>query len=90
VGIERRRTVKTAATPKLKRIDLTKGEGHNHPDIKTGKVYLARIGSTYHCGKFSKQWYGWNFDGWSHNSVGLQYDQPGTNASKWQGLWELT
>jgi hypothetical protein len=78
------------ATPKLKPIDLTKGEDSKHPDIKTGTTYLARIGGTYHVGKFSKQWYGWNFDGWSHNpGVGLQFDTPGTNNSKWQGLWEI-
>lgn len=75
---------------KLKLIDLTRGEGSNHPDITGRKTYLALISGEFHAGKFSKQWFGWNFDGWSHNpGVGLQFDTPGTNSSKWQGLWEI-
>ena len=75
--------------PRLKRIDLTKGEDSHHPDITARKQYLALIRGEFHCGKFSKQWYGWNFDGWKHSDCGIQYDQPGTNSSGWQGLWEI-
>ena len=70
-------------------IDLTKGEGHHHPDIKAGEVrYLALIDHEIHFGTFSEQWYGWNFDTPPYQA-GLQYDQPGTNSSRWQKLWEL-
>ena len=74
---------------KLKPFDLTLGEDHNHPHISGRKQYLALIGGVFHAGKFSKQWYGWNFDGWSYSGCGLQYDQPGTNSSNWQALWEI-
>lgn len=72
----------------LKEIDLTKGEGHHHPDIRTdGTNYLALIDGEFHVGPFSEEWYGLNYDGWKYNS--LQYDQPGTNASGWQRVWEM-
>jgi len=51
--------------PKLVSIDLSKGNGHTHPDICLGKRYLAKIGGEFYTGRFSKQWYGFNFnDGW--------------------------
>lgn len=88
---------------KLKPIDLMKATGkegvskrvyHCHPDISTGKSYLAKIGGAYFAGKFSNQWYGLNFDGWHGNGLqwhgnGLQFDMPGTNASTWEALWEI-
>lgn len=77
--------------PKLKKIDLKKccslkasGDFHDHPDIKSNKIYLAKIEGRYYAGRFSKQWYGWKFDG-----AGLQLDKPGANCSMWQGLWEI-
>jgi hypothetical protein len=80
---------KKTPTPKLKRIDLRKGDGHEHPDIKIGKTrYLAKIGNDFWCGTFNRQWYGLNFHGWYGRS--LQYDKPGTNSSSWTDLWELT
>lgn len=76
--------------PRLVKIDLTKGEGNNHPDIKTdGTNYLVRHRGTLHIGPFSKQWYGLNFDGWRHNPCGVQYDKPGTNASGFEQMWEI-
>lgn len=75
-------------TPKLKPIDLSKGKKSDHPDISSRKTYLALIGGEFFAGGFSRQWYGWNFDGWI-NDVGLQFDTPGTNASEWEGLWEI-
>lgn len=75
-------------TPQLIPVDLSKGNGHHHPDIDERKRYLARIGSEFYCGSFSTQWYGWNFNGgpWA---TGLQLDKPGTNCSRWQALWEI-
>jgi hypothetical protein len=74
--------------PRLKRIDLTKAVKHECPGIKTGRTqYLARIGGDWFAGTFSRQWYGLNFDGWG--DVGLQFDAPGQNASRWQELYEI-
>ena len=77
---------------KLVKIDLKKCVGlngvfHDHPAISCRKSYLAKIGGIYCAGKFNRQWFGLNFDGWG--SVGIQLDMPGTNASAWQGLWEI-
>ena len=72
---------------KLKKINLNKCDEHNHPDIRVGRYYLAKIGGELFAGKFSREWYGLNFDGWY--GVGLQLDAPGTNASSWEGLWAI-
>ena len=74
--------------PKLKRINLNKGDGHNHPDIKVGErfTYLAKIDGEWFVGHFDRQWYGLNFDGWYNH---LQFDTPGTNCSNWQELYQL-
>jgi len=72
---------------KLIEIDLTKGNKSNHPDIKKEIQYLAKINKTWFAGFFSKQWYGWNFDGWY--GVGIQFDTPGTNKSRWKQLFEI-
>lgn len=79
---------------KLKPIDLNKcckkkgGDGFCwHPHINKNKQYLAKIDGDYFAGNFSEQWYGWSFNGWGEN--GLQLDKPGTNKSRWKGLWEI-
>lgn len=72
---------------KLIQIDLDKTRDHKHPDIKIKAQYLCRIGGQYFAGKFSQQWYGLNFQGWY--GVGLQLDQPGTNCSRWEAIWEI-
>jgi hypothetical protein len=75
--------------PILVPLDLTLGTPYDHPTIRTdGTQYLARIRGRFHCGTFSRQWYGLNFNGWI-TAVGLQYDKPGTNYSHWQDLWEI-
>ena len=73
----------------LQEIDLSKAREHEHPEIERGQDYLALIDDEFHAGRFSRQWYGWNFDGWSHNPAGLQFDAPGWNASGWQRLWKI-
>lgn len=70
---------------KLEKINLKKGNGHYHPDIKTGRVlYLAKIHNSWFIGTFDMQWYGLNFQG-----CDIQFDTPGTNASEWQELYRL-
>lgn len=84
--------------PELIPVDLRKcfsgkrspdtGSCHDHPDISSRKQYLAKIGGQFFAGKFSRVWFGWSFDGWVGGQF-LQLDKPGTNASHWQGLWEI-
>lgn len=77
-------------TPKLKPVDLSKAKEHECPDVKVGrKVYLAKIDGEFHVGRFSRQWYGLNFDTPAYDA-GVQFDAPGTNSSSWQALWELS
>lgn len=85
-------------TPVLIPIDLRKcfaskdaggGSYHDHPDIKRTKFYLAKIGSEFYAGRFTREWYGWSFDGWGGGG-GLQLDKPGTNSSNWKALWEVS
>jgi hypothetical protein len=76
--------------PKLKKIDLNKADEHNHPDIKMRVWYLAKIDGSWYTGKFSRQWYGLNFDTDSFAfGAGIQFDEPGTNCSDWEELYEL-
>lgn len=76
---------------KLEEVDLGRGEGCCHPDIVIGDYYLIKLdsgeGVTYHCGTFSKQWYGLNFSPWGIS--GLQFDAPGTNNSRWLRVWKI-
>lgn len=69
-------------------LDMKKAVGNNHPDIDEKKSYLCLVGGEWFAGQFSKEWYGWNFLGWV-NPIGFQFDAPGTNASKWQKIWEI-
>jgi len=69
-------------------IDLSKAKGHSHPEIKVGKQYLCKIDGEWFMGSFSREWYGLNFDGWV-NDTGLQFDEPGTNASTWERVFEM-
>jgi hypothetical protein len=63
------------------------GAFHDHPDISTRKQYLIKFAGQYYAGMFTREWFGWNFDG--VYDAGLQLDKPGTNCSDWQGLWEI-
>lgn len=77
---------------RLKEIGLAKidkhGKRNGKPIIKERTYYLARIGANLYFGRFSRQWYGWNFDdGWG--ASGHQFDPPGTNRSDWKQLWEV-
>jgi len=78
---------------KLIPIDLSKGDEHHHPDIKTdGTPYLILYFGSFAAGIFHEQWYGLNFQGgvaWN-----CQFDTPGSNGDteenpRWQGIWEI-
>lgn len=73
---------------KWKRLDMRKAEGSNHPDIRCGKRYRCKIDGQIFYGTFSREWYGLNFDGWTPNPIGIQFDAPGTNSSTWEAIWE--
>jgi len=86
--------MKKPKIPKLIPIDLSKcckcdkdGSGKSwHPDIDEKHQYLALLGTEFHSGYFTRQWFGWLFDtGWTFK----QLDKPGTNNSKWKGLWRI-
>ena len=70
--------------PELIKIDLTKGnlDKEEHPDLKEGQYYLAKIDGHWYCDTFSKQWYGWNFNGVYGAGYQLSY-------GKWQELYEM-
>jgi hypothetical protein len=72
----------------LEEIDLSKGDGHYHPDINTKDYYLGIFHGTSSIGRFSKQWYGLNFD-CQWGNYGIQFDTPGTNGSDWQKLYRI-
>jgi hypothetical protein len=74
--------------PTLIPLDMSKAKEHNHPDIDIKKTYLCLINNQYFAGKFSKEWYGLSFNG-GINPVGLQFDAPGWNFSKWKKIWEI-
>lgn len=71
----------------MRKIDLSRGCKHEHPDIEVGKTYLARIYGSWYLGRFNRQWYGLNFRGWEGTS--LQFDAPGYNRSGWEALIEV-
>lgn len=75
---------------KLIKIDLSKGNRGNHPDIVLGRFYLAKIADNWSCGKFSKQHYGFHFGNGFGACGGQQFDTPGSNCSKWQELYEIS
>jgi len=58
-------------------------DGTNHnKSITTRKQYLVKIDSEFHAGRFSKQWYGWNFDNWGESGIQLDSDCIA-------GVWEI-
>ena len=73
---------------KLKQIDLKKSHENECPGIKADckTPYLIRYGGHWFAGTFSKVWFGISFDGWY---APLQFDEPGTNASEWQAVYEI-
>lgn len=74
-------------TPKLVPLDMSLSDESEHPQINSKDTFLCLIGGTYHTGRFSKQWYGWNFEG--VYDAGLQFDAPVTNSSDWQQIWRI-
>lgn len=66
----------------LKKLDLSKREGCEHPDIKSTKQYLVKYDGSFYAGTFSRQWYGWNFNGIYGAGAQLDYDD-------WQEIYEI-
>lgn len=50
--------------------------------ISSKKSYLAKIEGEWYAGKFSKQWYGWNFE--AVYDAGCQVDWDG-----WEAVFEV-
>ncbi len=71
-------------TPKLKKINLNKicGNGNEHPDIRRGVYYLIQYNGALYAGTFSRQHYGWNFNG--VYGAGMQLTYPGLEA-----IWQI-
>jgi hypothetical protein len=80
IGMER--TVKYTKPPHLVPIDLGKLRGCKHPDIKESLFYLVQYDGNFHAGTFSKEWYGWSFDG--IYDAGTQLDDPYIQA-----IWQI-
>ena len=76
-------------TPILEAIDISLAREHECPGINNADYFLALIGDEYYFGKFSRQWYGLFFVCGYGVSGGMQFDAPGSNSSRWQGLWRL-
>lgn len=74
-------------TPKLVPLDMSKAKGHELPGINEEDTYLVLWDGDFHAGTFSRQWYGWNFNG--VYDAGLQFDAPGTNRSHWEMVWRI-
>lgn len=75
--------------PTLVSVDLSRGERHDHPDIRLGQMYLARWDGDLFLGQFTRQHYGLNFSCDFGASGGFQFDTPGYNHSLWEALWEV-
>ena len=67
-------------------LDMSKAREHEHPDISADKEYLILYDDDLFVGTFNRVWFGWNFNGWH---APLQLDEPGTNKSDWQQIWEI-
>lgn len=68
---------------KLKKLNLKLIKDCDHPDIDCRKNYLVKLDSgDFHAGKFSRQWYGLNFDNWGCSGFQL-------NSGFLKGIWEI-
>ena len=52
--------------------------------VNARRWYLARVDGSWFAGKFTREWYGWNFCGVQDITCGFQYDDP-----SWQELYEM-
>jgi hypothetical protein len=75
-------------TPTLKRVSMRGIDRHGSGRINCRKQYLCDFGDGLYLGRFSRQWYGLNFDcDWG--ASGAQFDPPGENSSRWRAIFEL-
>lgn len=82
VAVDLRKTVVAGGT--TTHPDITPGK---HPGITPGQMYLVLYNDQFYAGRFSRQWYGLNFEG--IYDAGCQFDAPGTNKSRWQAVWKI-
>ena len=85
--------------PKLKKIDLKRRhesiagkmnpDRAGHPDITENKEYLAKINGTWYAGRFTMQWYGWNFGEVYDAGYQLWYDGLSPDKDGWEELYEI-
>ena len=71
---------------KLARISLRRAREHDLPGVNTRSLYLVKWDGDLYLGRFSRQWYGLNFE-CELGESGFQFDAPGFNDSLWQGVW---
>lgn len=71
------------------KLDLSKSDQGNHPDISTKKKYMVKYNGEWFIGTFSRQWYGLNFSFPYNVTVGFQFNAPNYNASTWEEVWEI-
>ena len=69
-------------TPKLEKINLGKRKDCNHPDINTQASYLAKIEGEWYAGRFTREWYGLNFN--AVYRAGYQL-----NFGDWEELYKI-
>jgi len=70
---------------KLKRINLRKLKGNEHPDLSTRKLYLVDVYGDLYVGRFTRQHYGLNFDcDWGASGL-----QLGSGPDAIRAIWEI-
>ena len=83
LSISRQNTLLFDQLPDISQISLKRIViNHNtsqHDEIDPNKYYLGLIGDVWRVGKFSRQWYGWNFyygngAGYQLNFISILYE----------------
>lgn len=70
-------------------LDMTLGSGHDHPQLNDRDDFVYQESGDLYLTRFSRQWSGWHADTWISDTVGLQYDKPGSNGSRWEMIWRV-
>jgi hypothetical protein len=74
--------------PELIEIDLSKTTRQPGAGLEVnGPQYLCQIRGRLFVGQFELLWYGLFFRNW--HGVGIQFDPPGTNLSRWERVWRI-
>ena len=73
---------------RLERISLRGARRSELPGVNTRSTYLVKYAGNLYLGKFTRQWYGLNFN-CDFGASGMQFNAPGYNLSRWQGVWRV-